>query len=88
MKCILRPVLLVLMISLNGCLLFGWHENGDPTPRLADRDYWNKPNIDEAQRKKDWIACGGNGAGYVKISPVNHTGGLTVEDGIQGKKRI
>ena len=70
MKRILCPVLLVLMLSSTGCAFFGWSENGlrTSTPRLADRDYWSKPNIDEAQRKEDWISCGGNSAGYFVFS--------------------
>ena len=34
------------------------------TPLLADIEYWSKPNTNEAQRKEDWVSCGGNSAGY------------------------
>ena len=87
MKIIFRSVFLVLVLSSSGCAFFGWSENGirSSTP-IIDRDEWTKPNLNEVQRKEDWISCGGNSAGYVKISPVNHKGGLTVEDGIQADK--
>ena len=85
MKRILRPVFLVLMLSLSGCLLFGWHENGDPTPLLADIEYWSKPNLDEAQKKKDWISCGGNSAGYFVFSRTKQ-GQSRVDEGIQADK--
>ena len=64
MKIILLPVFLLLMLSLSGCSLFGWYMNGNPTPLLADIEYWSKPNTNEAERKEDWISCGGNSAGY------------------------
>ena len=34
---------------------------GDPDhrPTPPEMEEWTKPNINEAQRKEDWIACGG-----------------------------
>ena len=72
MKRILQPVFLVLMISLNGCVFFGWNENGgySTTPLPPEIEDWTKSNTDQAQRMKDWISCGGNNLGYVKLSPL------------------
>ena len=78
----------ILVLSLAGCSLLGWPANGgySTTPLPPDIDEWTKSNLNEAQRKEDWISCGGNSAGYVKISPVNHAGGLTAEDGFRADK--
>ena len=68
MKFILLPMFLIMILSLGGCLLFGWHENGDPTPTLPEIENWTKLNTDQVQRINDWISCGGNSLGYVKFS--------------------
>ena len=85
MKRILRPVFLVLMLSLSGCLLFGWHENGDPTPTLPEIENWTKLNTDKAQRMKDWISCGGNSSGHVVFSP-SIQGRSFYDESVQGDK--
>ena len=87
MKIISLPVFLILMLSLGGCSLFGWSENGirSSTP-IVDRDEWIKENINEAQRQEDWLSCGGNSAGHVKISPLTHTGIPTYQEAIQADR--
>ena len=77
MKIILLPVFLVLMLSSSGCSLFGWYMNGDSSPTPADIDTWNKPNTNEAQKKQDWISCGGNKAGYFVFSDQKQGQSLT-----------
>ena len=89
MKRIILPVFLLLMLSSTGCTSFlGWDLEGhhDPHPLPPDIEEWTKSNTDAAQRKEDWISCGGNSAGYIKISPVTPTGGLTGEDHIRADK--
>ena len=86
MKIILLPVFLVLMLSLSGCSLFGWYMNGSPHEnRIIDRDEWTKPNLNEAQRKEDWISCGGNSAGYFAFNGIKE-GQSRFEQSIQADK--
>ena len=77
----------MLMLFLDGCSLFGWYINGDtsPTPTTEMED-WKKSDANQAQRMKDWISCGGNSAGWVKISPGTHKGSFTDEDHIRADK--
>ena len=89
MKRILLPVFLVLILSSSGCLLFGWYANGDPNrSTTTEMEDWTKSNIDQVQRKEDWISCGGTSAGWIKFSPVTHAGSLTAQDGIEDNKAI
>ena len=78
---------LFFVFFLSGCSLFGWYMNGDPNPRLTtEMQDWTKSNINEEQRQKDWISCGGNSAGHVEFTQVTHKGSLTYEDGIRADK--
>ena len=85
MKRILFPVFFLLMLSTSGCSLFVWYMNGDPTPLLADIEYWSKPNTNEAERKEDWISCGGNSAGYFAFNGIKD-GQSRFEQSIQADK--
>ena len=78
MKIILFPVYLMLMLFLGGCSFFGWYMNGDThSNRIFDRDEWTKPNINDPQKKEDWISCGGNSAGIVAFSDKKQGQSLT-----------
>ena len=78
MKSILLPICLLLMLCLTGCSLFGWYANGDvySHPTTEEND-WTKPNTNEAQRKSDWISCGGNSAGHITFSEQKNGQSLT-----------
>ena len=87
MKTILVTVFLVLIISASGCSLFGWSENGMRISKpIIDRDEWTKPDIDQTQRKQDWISCGGYSGGSVHFTPLKHEGLPTTDDNIQADK--
>ena len=86
MKIIVFPVFLMLVLSSSGCSLLGWSENGMRISKpIIDRDEWTKPNLNEAQRKEDWISCGGNSVGHVKFSPPKK-GQSLYEESIQADK--
>ena len=88
MKIISLPVFLILMLSLGGCSLFGWSENGMRRSKpIIEREEWAKPSKDEKKREEDWISCGGNSAGHVNFPPLTHDGLLTVDDYMQADKR-
>ena len=59
--------------------------NGDPSPTLPELDNWTKLNIDQAQRMKDWISCGGNSSGHVAFSP-SIQGRSIYDESAQGEK--
>ena len=81
MKRIFLSVFLVLTLSSTGCSLFGWYMNGDTfAPHNVDRDLWIKQNLNEAQRKEDWIACGGTAGGIVHISSLTNEGIHQIRD--------
>ena len=87
MKIIKIYILLQLMLSLNGCSLFGWYDQGDPHPYTKlDIDEWTKSNTDEVKRKEDWISCGGYSGGSVHLTPLKHNGLPTTEEYIQMDK--
>ena len=86
MKRILRPMFVLVMFSLSGCVFFGWSENGiRSSTTIIDRDEWTKPNLNEAQRKEDWISCGGNSAGYFAFNGIKE-GQSRFEQSIQADK--
>ena len=81
MKIIFRQVFLVLVLSSSGCSLFGWSENGMRRSKpIIDRDEWTKSNLNEKQRKEDWISCGGTSGGVVYFSPHKDKGIPTNEE--------
>ena len=60
--------------------------NGDTfAPHVIDRDEWTKPNLNEAQRKEDWISCGGNSAGYFAFNDTKE-GQSRIDQSIQADK--
>ena len=65
MKIILFPSLLMLIIYLTGCGLWGGNKPWSPPVINTKIDEWTKQNMDEEQRRKDWYMCAGSTAGYV-----------------------
>ena len=62
-----------LLLTLTGCTLFGWYENGNPYPgyNVDDLSDWKSFRFsDDNHKKDDWISCGGTRGGMVKHSDI------------------